>query len=808
MADSSLPAADTRLRSVPLERKLPLLVLGLFALVLAATLAVSYYEVRTSAIETAGDRLRGVGQVFGSLVEQQTAGRLNLLRRVARDTSIQKAFRSPDRPLDQAALRALAPLATAPADSATPPQLWDARGQPFGAHRLEPSSDLTRFRDEVTAAANDSGHVTHLRVSNGRASYYDAVPVRGVDGTLLGYIAQERRINVNPRALPLLRGLIGSDIDFYLRNADDNTWVQLTGAAAPPPTNSRRTTDSLEMYTHGAAGSMLAATTAIRGTPLLLTAERPMSSILARPLSTIRVLSAFAIVLAVVGALAVWFLSRRLVRPLGALTTAAEQMARGRYSQRVAVAGEDEVARLGIAFNRMAEEVEASAVTSARAVARLTRAVETQEFLAEASRILAGSVSDETLLTDLTRYCVPKLADYCSIHVLDDDGDIRRIQTAHRDPAMLPLIKALHAHYPYTVESRGDVPTVIRTQQPAIIPEIDLESAMQHAPDARAADLLARIRPSAMMVVPLSVRGRSFGAISFVLTGGDRNFASDDLDIAMELARRSSVAIDNAVIYRRSIQLRLEAEAASNAKSDFLAKMSHEIRTPINAMMGYAELLQMGISGPVTEAQSKQLGRIRASGDHLTELIGEILDLAKIEAGQMSVQPKIAPIGEAVEAALTIIRPAATTKGVELASLVSGNPEARYFGDPQRVQQILTNLLSNAVKFTPSGGMVSVRCDTGSRPGVERSAVVEWVCVTVRDTGVGIAAEHVERIFQPFVQVETGYTRSQGGTGLGLTISRNLAQLMGGDIDVESEPGQGSAFSLWLPCPIRALAVV
>ncbi len=808
MADSSPPPVDARLRSVPLERKLPLLVLGLFALVLAATLAVSYYEVRTSAIETAGDRLRGVGQVFGSLVEQQTAGRLNLLRRVARDSAIQKVFRAPDRPLDPSAIRALAALSAAPADSATPPQLWDAHAQPLGTRRLEPSSDLSRFRDEVAAAANDSGHVTHLRVANGRASYYDAVPVRGADGTLLGFVAQERRINVNPRALPLLRGLIGSDIEFYLRNADDNTWVQLTGAAAPAPTNIRPTAGGLGIFTHGAAGSMLASTTAIRGTPLLLTAERPMSSILARPLSTIRVLSVFAIVLAVLGALAVWFLSRRLVRPLGALTTAAEQMARGRYAQRVAVAGEDEVGRLGIAFNRMAEEVEASAETSARAVARLTRAVETQEFLAEASRILAGSVSDETLLTELTRYCVPKLADYCSIHVLDDDGEIRRIETAHRDPAQLPLIKALQAHYPYTVDSRGDVPTVIRTQQPIVTASIDLDHAMQHAPDTRAAELLGRIRPSAMMVVPLSVRGRSFGAISFVLTGGDRSFAPDDLDIAMELARRSSVAIDNAVIYRRSLQLRLEAEAASNAKSDFLAKMSHEIRTPINAMMGYAELLQMGISGPVTEAQSKQLGRIRSSGDHLTALIGEILDLAKIEAGRMSVQPTIAPIGEAVEAALTIVRPTATTKGVELSSIVTGNPDARYFGDPQRVQQILTNLLSNAVKFTPSGGMVSVRCEAGSRPGAERSAVLEWVSVAVSDNGVGVAADDVERIFQPFVQVETGYTRSQGGTGLGLTISRSLAQLMGGDIEVESEPGEGSTFILWLPCPIRALAVV
>ena len=131
----------------------------------------------------------------------------------------------------------------------------------------------------------------------------------------------------------------------------------------------------------------------------------------------------------------------------------------------------------------------------------------------------------------------------------------------------------------------------------------------------------------------------------------------------MELGRRTAGAIDNAIIYRRSLELRLEAEAASNAKSEFLAKMSHEIRTPINAMMGYAELMQMGISGPVTEQQTKQLGRIRASGDHLTSLIGEILDLAKIEAGRMAVESTNASISEAIEGALAFVRPTRVGEG-------------------------------------------------------------------------------------------------------------------------------------------------
>jgi signal transduction histidine kinase len=230
--------------------------------------------------------------------------------------------------------------------------------------------------------------------------------------------------------------------------------------------------------------------------------------------------------------------------------------------------------------------------------------------------------------------------------------------------------------------------------------------------------------------------------------------------------------------------------------------MSHEIRTPINAMMGYAELLEMKIAGPITEMQAKQLSRIRASGEHLTALVNEILDLAKIESGRMGVEPTIGISGDAADAALNLIRPQATTKGIELVAKAVGDPRAEYLGDPQRVQQIITNLLSNAVKFTGTGGNVSIRCGTAAQaPIPPTNGTSSWTCITVQDTGVGIAPEDQDRIFHPFVQVDVGYTRAHGGTGLGLTISRNLAQMMGGDISVESVFGEGSRFTLWLPSP-------
>ncbi|HEY4306293.1 MAG TPA: ATP-binding protein [Gemmatimonadaceae bacterium] len=797
--------------SLPLERKLPLLLAGLVALVLATSLTISYYEERHAAIDMAGERLAALGQALAAFVEQASTQRINVMRRVVRDTAIQNALRAPQKPVSANARKALEPMLIAPGDTITPPELWTAQGEKLGTQQLDVATDAQHLRDELiqAGAAGDSTHVAKLHVADGIATYYIAVAVRAPDHTLLGFVGQERRINFTSRTMSAsaVRGILGADVDFFFRNVGDNTWVQLTGTAASPPTGSTtRALDSLQTYSRPTTGQQLSSTTRVRGTPLLVTVERPMTAILARPLATIRLLIAISIVLAVVGAVAVWILTRRIVRPLGDLTRAAEAMAHGRYGQQVIVESGDEIGRLGSAFNRMAAEVQSSSETSTQAVDRLTRSIETQQFLAEASRILAGSVSDDTILTALANYCIPRLADYCSIHVADDGGAIRRIETAHRNPEKLPTVRRLLGHFRYHVDGPGEVPKVIRSQKPVLVPHVDLAAAARNATDPEIAKLIDEVGPSSFMIVPLVARGRGFGAITFSMAGSGRTLTTEDLEIAMELARRTASSIDNAVIYRRSLELRLEAEAASNAKSEFLAKMSHEIRTPINAMMGYAELMHMGISGPINEQQSKQLERIRASGDHLTSLIAEILDLAKIESGRMAVELTEAPVSEAIESALAFVRPAASAKGVELPSVVDGDPRARYFGDPQRVQQILANLLSNAVKFTGSGGHVHIRVDTGERDLPGRGIEADWVTVSISDNGVGIAEEDSERIFQPFIQVESGYTRSQGGTGLGLTISRNLAQLMGGELTVESSFGAGSTFTVWLPCPVRALA--
>ena len=267
-----------------------------------------------------------------------------------------------------------------------------------------------------------------------------------------------------------------------------------------------------------------------------------------------------------------------------------------------------------------------------------------------------------------------------------------------------------------------------------------------------------------------------------------------------------------------SERARAEADAANRTKSEFLATMSHEFRTPLNAILGYAQLLDMGVLGPATPAQHAHLERLQASARHLLQLVDDVLDVAKVDADRLDVRRDVLVTGSAVASALALIQPQATAKGVRLFDFGADAPGQRYVGDEHRVRQILVNLLSNAVKFTPPGGEVKIECGETIEPAPgaqlgdhagdspddasRRNAALEarnWVYVEVEDTGPGVPPEFVGRMFEPFVQGDSALTREKGGTGLGLAISRRLARLMGGDVTVRSQPGGGAAFTLWLP---------
>src|ERR1043165_817973 len=389
-------------------------------------------------------------------------------------------------------------------------------------------------------------------------------------------------------------------------------------------------------------------------------------------------------------------------------------------------------------------------------------------FIAEASRVLATSLDYEETLTRIAKIAVPRIADWCTIDLLSDDGQtISRVTVEHEDPAKVELAKGLQKKFPPSPGDPG-IANAIRERRAIFYPDISEDVLRERGiDDERRLRLIHELRLRSAIIAPLIAGDRVLGTLTLV-TAGDRRLMTDDVTVAEDVASRAAIAVQNAQLYR-------EAQEANRAKDDFLAAGPHELRTPMTAVLGWAKLLRTDTDPAIIAEAALAIERSAAAQ---AQLIDDILDVARIRVGKLRMRFDETNLAEVVERAVDMVRLPAEAKHIDL-RLELDRRVVRVPGDAQRLHQATWTLLSNAVKFTPEGGRVSVllaKNGTAAR-------------LTVSDTGPGIPPEFLPHLFERFRQAETKQTRGHGGLGLGLSIAQHIVSAHHGSIPAESAGG-------------------
>jgi len=409
-------------------------------------------------------------------------------------------------------------------------------------------------------------------------------------------------------------------------------------------------------------------------------------------------------------------------------------------------------------------------------------------FLAESGRLLAESVDQSSTLVALTRLALPALGAWCIVDILEEGNAVHRLGIYHPDPEKQVLAQRLQVSWVPEPDDPFGAPAMLREARTVSITE-DIEATLAAtAHDPANLHILRQLGIGSLLTVPLVARQRLLGAITFVSAQRNLTYSPEDLQLAEDVAARGALALDNAQVYDLALVLQRNAETANRAKTAFLGAMSHELRTPLNAIGGYIDLLDMGLRGPVTEKQHADFARVRTNQQHLAILITDILNFVRVGSGHMPYAVADVKACELMQHAVDLVEPLFGQKGLTFDG-VTGDTSIVAQADPERVTQILVNLLSNAIKFTTAGGHISAEC----------TATADTVSIRVGDTGIGIAADKHEAIFEPFIQLRESLSDRESGVGLGLAISRDLARAMNGDLTVESTITKGARFTLSLP---------
>jgi signal transduction histidine kinase len=479
-------------------------------------------------------------------------------------------------------------------------------------------------------------------------------------------------------------------------------------------------------------------------------------------------------------------LTRRMVGPIRMLSTGAARIGGGDFSQRISITTGDELEALADQFNEMGSRLQESYADLEQKVELRTRelaqSVEELRALGEVSQAVNSTLDLAAVLSTIVAKAVQLSdTDAGAIYVYDEaSAQFEQRATRGMSDALIAAIADRQIDL-------GDTTVGQAAERREPIQVADLAAASR----TKVLDIILEAGFRALLVVPLLRPDRIFGAL-VVRRREPGLFPKATVDLLQTFATQSVLAIQNARLFSEIEEKGRQLAMASQHKSQFLANMSHELRTPLNAVLGYTELMLDHVYGEVPGKMRGVLDRVQSNGRHLLGLINDVLDLSKIEAGQITLSLTSYSLGDVVHGVVTSVEPLAAEKRLGLKLDILPNlPVGR--GDERRIAQVLLNLVGNAIKFTDRGEVA-----------VSASAVNGAFNIAVRDTGPGIPVAEQVKIFEEFHQADNSATKTKGGTGLGLAIAKRIIEMHGGRISVESSPGAGSTFSVSLPVNVQA----
>lgn len=402
-------------------------------------------------------------------------------------------------------------------------------------------------------------------------------------------------------------------------------------------------------------------------------------------------------------------------------------------------------------------------------------------FLAETSAVLAASLDLETTINAVTHLVVPRLADWCTVDILEADGKLHQWAVAHRDPSLAAVGQEARQRYPVDVNAPYGIARVTQTGQAeltSVVTEAHLD-ALTEDPVLRR--LLRTINITSYMGVPVIVRGRTLGVITFLATHHSRQYGPEDLALAEEVARRAATAIDNAHLYR-------ESQQALQVRDQFLSVASHELKTPITAMMGFVQLLRRRAErdGGGDPRTMRTFNTLMEQGQRLNRLVSALLDFSRLQMGQFSVERRVLDLRDLVKRVSDEIQALHEDHSI----VVNLGPQPLLIdGDELRLEQVVQNLMQNAVKYSPLGGIITVTLEKRDAHG----------CLSVSDRGIGIPKDAQPRLFERFFRAKNAQANQIHGLGIGLYVVKEIVEIHDGTIEVESAEGKGSTFTVQLP---------